>query len=223
MTTNKNSPAEFPAGELKITLQGPEGELELLTQTPTGAIKPVVVVICHPHPLYGGTLNNKVVYTLARAFKDMELRTVRFNFRGVGASAGSYAQGIGETDDLLAILRWVQQVRPNDSIWLAGFSFGAFVAARGGHLWPTTQQLVTIAPPVENFDFNSLPPVNCPWLIVQGDQDEVVAPAAVYNWLATLPNPPQLIRMPEATHFFHGQLVELRELLITVLSPRLTA
>lgn len=217
MITN---PSQFPEGETTVSLQGPVGNLELLTEVPHEPAKSITAVICHPHSLFGGTMHNKVVSTLARAFKDLGLRTVRFNFRGVGASEGSYDAGKGETEDLLAILHWVQQVRPNDVIWLAGFSFGSYVAARGAHLWPVAQ-LVCVAPPVVNFNFAELVPFPCPWLVVQGDQDEVVAPDAVFNWLASLAEPPQLIKMIGVGHFFHRRLIELRELLIAALKDRL--
>lgn len=219
MPINKNIPTEFPEGDLSVILPGAVGTLEALTSAPNNA-SDVVVVICHPHSLHGGTMHNKVVYTLARAFKEMNLRTVRFNFRGVGASEGNYDEGIGETEDLLTVLKWVQQVRPQDKIWLTGFSFGSYVAARAAKTWPA-QQLISIAPPVENFPFKQLPPFTCPWLVVQGEADEVVAPQKVFSWLAELPQPPQLIRMPDTSHFFHGKLVELRQLLITALSPQL--
>lgn len=217
MPIELKNPHEFPAGETNISLQGPTGKLETLTSTPLQLTKPIIAVICHPHPLFGGTMHNKVVYSIARAFKDMGLPTVRFNFRGVGASTGNYDHGIGETEDLLAVLKWVQQVCPDHAIWLAGFSFGSYVAARGAKVWPA-KQLISIAPPVQNFNFKELPPFDCPWLVVQGDQDEVVAPAAVFSWLESLENPPTVIRMEGSGHFFHGKLIELRQVLINSLS-----
>lgn len=217
MTAAIKNPSEFPAGETNIILQGPVGKLETLTYTPAQTTKNIIGVICHPHPLFGGTMHNKVVYTIARAIKEMGLRTVRFNFRGVGSSDGKYAQGIGETDDLLAVLNWVKQVCPNDEIWLAGFSFGSYVAACAAKVWPT-KQLISVAPPVQNFSFKELPPFNCPWLVIQGDQDEVVAPNAVFSWLDSLENPPTIVRMKDSGHFFHGKLIELREVLISQLS-----
>jgi hypothetical protein len=173
------NPSEFPPAEGRISLQGPAGVLETLTTTPS-LESDITAVVCHPHPLYGGTMNNKVVYTVARAFNELGLRTVRFNFRGVGKSEGGYGEGIGETDDLLAVLSWVKRTRPNDRVWLAGFSFGSFVAARAAQQWPT-DQLVSIAPPVTHFDFTGFQLPSCPWLIVQGDQDEIVSASEVFN------------------------------------------
>lgn len=220
MSNPLNVPTQFPPGEARIMLPGPVGNLEVITAMPTAPIKPIIGIICHPHPLFGGTMHNKVIYTLARAFKEMGLPTVRFNFRGVGTSEGTYANGLGETDDLIAVLEWVKQACPDHAVWLAGFSFGSYVAARGAKAWPT-KQLISIAPPVTNFNFKELPPFDCPWLVVQGDHDEIVSPEAVFSWLDTLENPPQLIRMHGAGHFFHGQLIELRTELINALTPSL--
>lgn len=211
------NPHQFPPGETKITLAGPAGKLEALTSEPQSNAKNIIGIICHPHPLYGGTMHNKVVYTIARAFKDMGLRTIRFNFRGVGESSGSYADGMGEVDDLFSVLAWVKQCRPEDEIWLAGFSFGSYIATRGA-ISPEVKQLVSIAPPVESFNFKVLPMPHCPWLIIQGENDEIVSPPAVYSWWADLDPSPHLIRMPDAGHFFHGKLIELRQILITSLT-----
>ncbi len=216
MSTMINNPEQFPMGETKVILSGPAGKLETLTSEPHGGIKNIVAIVCHPHPLFGGTMHNKVVYTIARAFKEMKLRTVRFNFRGVGESDGSYAEGIGETDDLLSVLNWVKHCRPQDEIWLAGFSFGCYVAVRGAQV-ATIRQLLTVAPAVESFDFKSLPRPACPWLVIQGGQDEIVSSQAVYAWCATLQPPPKLIRIEEAGHFFHGKLLELRHAITTSL------
>jgi len=219
MSNHKNSTHEFLPGDVTFHLPGPAGKLEVLTSMPANNVKPIVGVICHPHPLFGGTMHNKVVYTIARAFKELGLPSVRFNFRGVGTSEGKYDEGKGETEDLLAILQWVKQVKPEATIWLAGFSFGSYVATRAAMHWPT-QQLISVAPPVVNFNFAELAP-DCPWLIVQGDADEIVDPNAVFAWIATLPKPPEVIRMQGASHFFHGELIELRQALITSLLPKI--
>lgn len=214
------NPIHFPvAKQADFLLEGPAGQLEVLTTYPeTPRTPPVVAVICHPHPLFGGTLNNKVITTLARSFHTMGLNTVRFNFRGVGKSQGQYDQGIGEIKDLLAILRWLNNVYSTPAIWLAGFSFGAYIAARGAKEWPV-ERLICVAPPIENFPFKTLPPFSCPWFVIQGDKDEIVSPQAVFSWIDSLANPPTVLRIKNASHFFHGQLVELRERLITTLTP----
>jgi alpha/beta superfamily hydrolase len=201
----------FPKAETIFMLPAPAGELEVLTSPPAEgfAQQAIVAIICHPHPLYGGTMTNKVVSTLARAFANLGVSSVRFNFRGVGKSSGSFAEGSGELDDLLAIVDWVKQTRSNDKVWLAGFSFGAGVSAHAATQIPVAQ-LVSIAPPVPRFGLPNLPPVLCPWLVVQGEEDDVVIPEDVYAWVETRKPQPELIRIPGAGHFFHGKLMELR-------------
>ena len=209
----------FPTDRLaKLLLPGPAGQLEVMITSPEiPRNPPTLVVICHPHPLFGGTLHNKVIYTLARCFNSIGLAAVRFNFRGVGLSQGEYDNGNGETDDLLAILAWLKESCPERAIWLAGFSFGAYVAARAAKVWPA-KQLICVAPPIENFPFKELPPFPCPWILVQGDEDEVVSPTAVFSWVNSLEHPPEVIKIHGATHFFHGHLIKLRDCLATLLN-----
>ena len=156
-------------------------------------------------------MSNKVVTTLARALRELGIATLRFNFRGVGGSAGAFDNGVGETDDLLALAAWLRAARPADALWLGGFSFGSYVAMRASAQLPT-RQLITIAPAVTRWDFATLPAPPCPWLIVQGEADEVVDPAAVYAFAAARTPAPDLQRLADTGHFFHGRLVELREL-----------
>jgi len=137
------------------------------------------------------------------------MATVVFNFRGTGASQGTFDEGIGETDDLLAVAHWAQHVRPRAALWLAGFSFGSYVAARAAAQLPV-RQMISVAPPVGRWDFTPLASPLCPWLVVQGEEDEIVDPRAVYAWAAAQPEPPTLVRMPETTHFFHRRLLDLR-------------
>ncbi len=149
-------------------------------------------MICHPHPLHGGTMDNKVVVTLARAFHETGIATLRFNFRGVGSSAGIYDHGNGETADAEAVasygaLRW-----PGRHLLLAGFSFGAFVALRLA-LERGASRLITVAPPVDRMDFSALAAPRCPWLVVQGDSDEVVDPKRVFAWVKNCNPQPKLV------------------------------
>lgn len=202
----------FPVTESTFLLSGPAGDLEV-TATPAGDKvhqPPTVAIICHPHPLHGGTMNNKVVTTLARTFRELGLATVRFNFRGVGKSAGQFGDGVGEVEDLLAVVDWVKKTCPGYELWLAGFSFGGYIAARVATQIPVTQ-LVTVAPQVSRFTAGVFPSIQVPWVLVQGEEDEVVSPAEVFAWVETLDPKPILIRMPGAGHFFHGKLLELRE------------
>jgi len=205
----------FPTTESTFLLPGGAGDIEVLTtphdETHTD-LKKATAIICHPHPLFGGTMHNKVVTTLARVFRDIGLRSMRFNFRGVGKSAGTHDEGRGEVDDLLILIQWIKKLFPDEDIWLAGFSFGAYVATKAA-MQVSPKQLVTIAPQVSRFKEDDLTRVTCPWLLVQGEQDEVVSAEEVFAWIETLPHKPDVIRMPTASHFFHGQLLELRRLL----------
>jgi alpha/beta superfamily hydrolase len=191
-------------------LPGPAGALEAATALPApDEARRGTAIICHPHSQHGGTMHNKVVTMIERSLRELGLATVTFNFRGVGASGGSYDDGRGETDDLLAIATWVQGVRPGTALWLAGFSFGSYVAARAAAQLPL-QQLISVAPPVNRWDFATLAPAACPWLVIQGEADDVVDPAAVYAFVDAQDNPPTLVRMPDTGHFFHRRLMDLR-------------
>ncbi len=191
-------------------IRGPEGQLEILVSEPTEEKRSAWAIVCHPHPLYGGTMHNKVVSTLAKTYHTMGATTVRFNFRGVGRSEGSFDHGNGELDDLMAVIDWVQQAGMKREIWLAGFSFGAFIAAKAAAQLPVNK-LVTVAPAVQHFPMSEIAPIICPWVLVQGERDDVVLPDAVFEWAENRDPKPIIIRFPEAGHFFHGQLSELRE------------
>lgn len=204
--------AAFPATSTTFLLPGPAGVLELASDRPVSEIaRAGTALICHPHPLQGGTMHNKVVTTLERSLRELGLATVRFNFRGVGGSAGSFDEGRGETHDALAVAAWIKQVRPDDVLWLAGFSFGSYVALRVAGQLPA-KQLITVAPAVTRLDFSALPLPVCPWLVIQGEADEVVDPGAVYAYVATHSPPPTLVRVPETGHFFHRRLLDLRSI-----------
>ena len=191
-------------------IQGPQGTLELKHLNAEGTAK-FLAVVCHPHPLHGGTMDNKVVYTLTRLLSSLGAEVVRFNFRGVGNSDGTFADGIGEKDDLAAVTSWLRAQFPQfTSLWLAGFSFGAFVSAISA-MELGAQKLISIAPAVTRFDFSQHPMPTSPWTIVMGDADEVVDPQTVFDWADSLPPNAKLIKMAGAGHFFHGRLVELRE------------
>jgi len=169
-----------------------------------------IVVICHPHPLYGGSLKNKVVHILAETFNDMGMLSVSFNFRGVGRSEGRFDEGRGETDDLLAVVKFFRERHPEAPVWLAGFSFGAFVAMRGQRE-AGAERLLLVAPPVSMFDFADIPEPEIPWMVVQGGRDEIIDPMAVSHWVHDRPNRPLYRWMADADHFFHGRLNRLRD------------
>jgi uncharacterized protein len=211
--SSSSGPSEFrPPAPQAVTIPGPEGELEGRVENPVpeGQRHAVVGVVCHPHPLHGGTMQNKVVHTAARAMQEAGAATVRFNFRGVGASAGRYADGVGEVDDAIAVIAWARHRFDCEALWLAGFSFGAAVALRAaGSTRP--QRLITIAPPVGRILVDPVTRPECPWLIVQGDSDELVDAAAVDAWAKTYSAVPSLLIVPDAEHFFHGKLTQLRD------------
>jgi alpha/beta superfamily hydrolase len=216
---------EGPAGQLEAKVTGILEEDSLRSQD--------IGIICHPHPLYQGTMDNKVVTTVTRAWRGLGLSTIRFNFRGVGQSEGQYGEGLGELEDLQAVLQWVQSMVPSAKVWLAGFSFGAVISAKVATECSTIQGLISIAPAVKFFDFLTESRPACPWVIVHGEQDEIVSLESVKTWyeqLKSLPliseiktselshteitNKPkqviELISLPDATHFFHGKLNEIK-------------
>jgi hypothetical protein len=195
------------------TIPGPSGALEIEVDQPMAPAedRARVVVICHPHPQFGGTMNNKVVTTLARAAVDVGWHAVRFNFRGVGASDGTYDHGDGEFDDAQAVLTWATRRWPAHRPALAGFSFGAWVAVRVALQTPVSR-LLTVAPPVNRFDGFPDHAPDCPWWLIQGMADEVVDAERVVAWAAQFVPPVNVITVPDASHFFHGQLKILRDL-----------
>ncbi|MGH8196692.1 MAG: alpha/beta hydrolase [Steroidobacteraceae bacterium] len=195
----------------RVVIDGPVGPIEALLERPPQARTDTIAVCCHPHPLYGGTLQNKVVHTLARAAQDQRVTSLRFNFRGVGASAGDHDEGAGESDDAAAVADWGRGTLGATRLWALGFSFGGFVACRLATLRDATL-LVTVAPPVRRFDFTTLAVPRCPWLVAQGDADELVDHEAVLAWARTVNPPPDLRILPGAEHFFHGRLTVLRTL-----------
>ena len=202
----------FPTAHQSLLLDGPAGALEVVVDFPEPAeARPLVAVVCHPLPTEGGTMHNKVVTMVARALRELGATTVRFNFRGTGASAGEFDDGRGEREDLRTVVDWVQDARPGDRLWLAGFSFGAYVTlAAAADLLPDA--VISIAPPAagRGWDFAAIAAPDVPWLVVQGDADEIVDPNAVYAWIDGLARQPQLVRMPDTSHFFHRKLVDLR-------------
>ncbi len=193
-------------------IAGPAGNLEVVIASPTREVVPAVGIICHPHPLYGGAMHNKVVTTLARTFYELGLWSIRFNFRGVGKSTGTYANGEGETEDLLAVMHWAREHFPAHKIWLAGFSFGAYVAMQGARREAENVScLITVAPAVNHIDFPDRADIRCPWILVMGEADEIVPLQAVKHWVEKQPAITKSIYFPGASHFFHGHLMQLRE------------
>jgi alpha/beta superfamily hydrolase len=193
----------------RLTLAGPAGPLACAVDEPSGA--PVgVAVLCHPHPLFGGTMDNKVVQTLARAFVQLGYRAVRFNFRGIDGSGGAWDEGRGEVDDALAVI--ATQRSPGLPLALGGFSFGGYVASQAAARLPAdhpAERLVLVGPATAKFEVAHVP---ADTLVIHGEQDEVVPLAATLDWAR--PQSLPVIVVPGVGHFFHGQLPLLKSLVV---------
>jgi uncharacterized protein len=215
----RDQPGRPPRPET-LVIPGPAGGLEAIVEDPGGE-PAAFAVVCHPHPLHQGTLRNKVVHTLARAAIRLGAPAVRFNFRGVGSSGGAWDEGDGETADALAVIEWARRRWPERPLWLAGFSFGACVALRAART-AAPAALVTVAPPVRRFAPGEACAPASPWLLVQGEADELIDYREVVAWAQACPAPPRLALLPQASHFFHGRLGELRSVVQDFLGPATT-
>jgi alpha/beta superfamily hydrolase len=205
------------AGTRRFSLAGPAGSLECAMDLPDG--EPCgLALVCHPHPVHGGTMDNKVVQTLARAFVALGLGSVRFNFRGVGASQGSWDGGDGEIDDAMAVLAAQRAIGP--ALVIAGFSFGGFVASQvaarlrqgpaDGAADGAAGRVVLVAPAVQNFAVAAVP---ADAVVIHGEADDVVPLAALLDWAR--PQSLPVTVLPGAGHFFHGQLAVLKQIVTT--------
>lgn len=198
----------FPCIGEPVQIPGPCGPLEAVASCPEEVERNVVAVICHPHPLYGGSLKNKVVHYIAKTLSDLGVHTVRFNFRGVGESAGHYDEGVGEVDDLMAVIEWSRNRLPGYDLVLAGFSFGAYIAMQAASK-VELKQLITVAPAVNFFDVSSIEQPDCPWLLIQGDEDEIVPYEDVLQFASRFTRI-EPVTLNKAGHFFHGRLNDLQ-------------
>jgi len=193
-------------GERRSSIAGPAGTLEVAFNVPEGALRGIAL-IAHPHPLQGGTLDNKVVQTLAKTFAALGYAAVRFNFRGVGLSEGQFGDGIGETDDALAALAAAKLEFGELPVALAGFSFGSYVQTRVAHAI-TAERLVLIGPAVKRFPIETVPPDT---IVIHGEEDDVVALADVLAWAR--PQQLPIVVFPGCWHFFHGRLPQLQRVI----------
>lgn len=191
-------------------IDGPAGSLEGLLELPAGGEPNGSAVICHPHPLHGGTLLNKVVHTLYRAFSRSQFVSLRFNFRGVGKSTGDFDDGRGEVQDVLAAVKFMQHKYANLPLWLAGFSFGGAMAVQATAT-ANASGLVCVAPATSRFARDGYTNPGCPWLIVQGDKDELVDINETIEYINNVDPGPELVVFSDGEHFFHGRLIELRD------------
>lgn len=185
-------------------ISGPAGNLQAMVSAPQYPAN-YTCIISHPHPLHQGTMHNKVVTTTAKACDALNMHTIRFNFRGVGDSAGHFDNGVGECDDLRAVYHWAQSNLPEQPIIFAGFSFGSYVSARTASSEAPTA-LITIAPAVSNQDYAQHPEYSGPWQVILADQDTITPIEAAQTWLAKQPHQPHVHIIEGACHFFHGKL-----------------
>ena len=198
-----------------ITIAGPH-LLEGIVSTPQNPVRGLML-ICHPHPLHQGTMHNKVVTTLARAANACDLINLRFNFRGVGKSEGTYADGIGELEDAKAALNYLRTLTDDETlpIFIAGFSFGGNIAIRlAAQINPAPAGLITIAPALHYENLPPIQPPTCPWLLVHGDQDDVIALPDNQNWVKQHAPATSLTIFEGTGHFFHGKLVQLQQTVV---------
>jgi alpha/beta superfamily hydrolase len=208
--------SQHPVTE-KLFIDGPAGRLEAIIERPGEGALEGCAVVCHPHPQHGGTMHNKVAHTLARAFVRSGYEALRFNFRGTEQSEGEYDEGIGELDDALAAIEWMRTRHVSDPLWLAGFSFGAAISVKAA-VETAVDGLISVAPAISRFASGLDSQPQCPWLIVQGDEDELVDVEETVEWVNGLEPGPELLVIPQGEHFFHGRLTELRQAVMDFVS-----
>lgn len=209
----------YQPGEYPFIFPGPIGDLEAVLTIPSTPHFHAIAMLGHPDSRQGGTMNNKVVTTLVRAFKECGIASLRFNFRGVGLSAGEYDAGVGESLDMLQLSRACQATYPGIELIFAGFSFGSYVAYRAASLCPHAL-LISIAPAVHHYDYKELLHSSSPWIVIQGDADEVVSVDEVRAWSAHFKSPPTYLEFPGTGHFFHGKLIELKIALMDLIQQQ---
>ena len=205
--------SKHPVSE-KLFIDGPAGRLEAVVERPGEGVLEGAAVICHPHPQHGGTMHNKVAHTLARAFVRSGFEALRFNFRGTEQSEGHFDNGVGELADVLAAIEWMRARHGSYPLWLAGFSFGAAMAVKAAAV-THVDGLISVAPAISRFASGLETQPDCPWLIVQGDEDELVDIDETVEWFDSLEPGPELLILDGAEHFFHGRLTELRQAVMT--------
>ncbi len=203
-----------------LFLAGPAGKLEALEWTVADAAPPLAGLVCHPHPLFGGTMHNKVVFQAARALHDLGLPVLRFNFRGAGLSEGKHDEGRGEEGDVRAALDWLAGAFPGTPIVLAGFSFGALVGLRVGCVDERVSELVGLGLPLNRNDAGFLRRCGKPRLFLQGSEDQYGDAEKVREFAASLPEPKRMVVVPGVDHFFTGKLEEVGRAIRSWMSER---
>jgi alpha/beta superfamily hydrolase len=190
-----------------LFIEGPAGRLEAILWAPSSNVQPpLAALVCHPHPLFGGTMHNKVVYQAAKSLDSLSLAVLRFNFRGAGLSAGTFEQGRGELDDVRAAVNFLESEFPGVPKLLAGFSFGCWVGLRVGCEDSRVSDLIGLGAPVNESDFSYLSSCAKPKLFVHGSEDQYGAAKKVDSLVASLPGENRLVIVPTADHFFAGKL-----------------
>lgn len=197
--------------EIRCEIPGKVGVIEGVLHQPS-TIGDSILVMCHPHPLYQGSMDNKVVTTVCRHFADQGTPSIRFNYRGVGKSGGVYGDGTGESVDARAVVEYAKSLYPDKKLILAGFSFGGFVAYNIAIPAQATS-IILISPSVAHFDMQALSEPKASLLVIQGDADDIVPHSKVAAWLSTRKREYRFVTLAGASHFFHGRLRELKEAL----------
>jgi len=194
----------------KLFIDGSVGRLQSIYQA--GASNKAAIVICHPHPLFGGTMRNKVVYWMARAFEDFGHPVLRFNFRGVEQSDGTWDAGDGESEDAGAALDWMHERHPDVPLWLAGFSFGCFAGLKAAVNDERIERMFAVAPAVNLWDFSFMRNETRPLKVIHGTADELVPHVMVSAWVELLESA-EYVEIEEASHFFPNHMVHLQSAL----------
>jgi alpha/beta superfamily hydrolase len=192
------------AADFLREIPGPAGPLEALLDLPEGEPR-AVAVFGHPHPLHGGTMHTKALYQAAKAMPRIGVAALRFNFRGVGSSTGTFDSGPGEKDDFRAALSYVEQRFPDLPIWAAGMSFGSWIALTVGAEDPRVSLLLAVAPPIDRYDFDVLKTSTLPKFIVHGENDELISIKEIRKFYAQIPEPKELVTIEDANHLFEGK------------------
>jgi alpha/beta superfamily hydrolase len=185
-------------------IAGPSGPLEARLDLPSGDVR-AVAVCGHPHPLHGGTMHTKALYQAAKGLTRVGVAALRFNFRGVGASAGTFDAGPGEKDDFRAAVTFAASRFPGLPIWAAGMSFGSWIAAAAGADDPRISLVLLVAPAVDRYDYTALAAAGKPVFIVHGEEDELIAAKDVRRFYGTLAEPKELVIIEHANHLFEGR------------------
>lgn len=210
-----------PGARERVSIESNAGLLQAVVSTPREQALGIMVV-CHPHPLYGGTMDNKVVTTLDQVARETGCAALRFNFRGVGESEGVHDDGKGEVEDALAAMSLASRLLPDAPLLLAGFSFGGAMALRAA-LRTVPAQLVTVAPALNYWGGETVTAPECPWLLIHGDADEVVDCSDTLRRAREAQPTPDIVVLEGVGHFFHGRLRDLREQIAPVLQAVLAS